>query len=120
MHVLLLSSDLMLVSSVDGVARRHGAKLTTIGSLAQLAEFAVDEGPLVAALDLRLPQLDLPETVAALRKVGVAYILAGGPHVLEQLLAAASEAGCDETVARGQFEMRLDAALGRLSRSSSP
>ncbi len=38
-------------------------------------------------------------------------ILAYGPHVQEGLLAAATEAGCDEVFTRGQFNARMDEIL---------
>jgi hypothetical protein len=38
-------------------------------------------------------------------------VVAFGPHVHEERLAAARNAGCDEVVSRGEFFARLDAIV---------
>ncbi|WP_428304284.1 hypothetical protein [Lacipirellula sp.] len=117
MHFLLLSSDLMLMSAAQGAADRHGATVGVAGSAADaVARCAADDVALVA-IDLRLPALDVADAVAQLRAAApAAKILAGGPHVQRDSLAAAVAAGCDEVVTRGQFEGRLDALVAALSR----
>ena len=39
------------------------------------------------------------------------HVVAFGPHVHEERLAAAREAGCDVVVSRGKFFAELDAIL---------
>jgi len=51
----------------------------------------------------------------ALREVGDellgTYVVAFGPHVHEERLAAAREAGCDEVLSRGEFFARVNAIV---------
>jgi DNA-binding response OmpR family regulator len=117
MRIVLLSTDLMLMSAAQGVADRHGASVQTAANAdAALAACAEPEVKLLA-IDLKMRPLDISALVAALRaeRPTPLHILAGGPHVQEASLAAARDAGCDEVVTRGQFEARLDAAVARLS-----
>ena len=64
-------------------------------------------------LDLTTASLDVHELVPRLRDRASRpiSIVAYGPHVHEESLAAAREAGCDEVLARGQFDAQLDAIL---------
>lgn len=116
MRFLLLSGDLMLMSAAQGAADRHGATVGASGSVADaVARCAAEEIALVA-IDLKSPGLDVADAVAQLRAAApTALILAGGPHVQRDSLAAAVAAGCDEVVTRGQFEGRLDALVARLA-----
>jgi hypothetical protein len=66
----------------------------------------------IVILDLST-QIDLYGIVEAAKKPATeaARIIAFGPHVHVERLAAARAAGCDEVVSRGQFFARLDAIL---------
>lgn len=116
MKFLLLSSDLMLMSAAQGAADRHGATVKVVGDPGVVvAECAADAIGLVA-IDLRTPRLDVAGVVEQIRaSAPAAVILAGGPHVQRDSLAAAAAAGCDEVVTRGQFEGRLEALVARLA-----
>jgi DNA-binding response OmpR family regulator len=116
MKFLLLSSDLMLMSAAQGAADRHGATVKVVGNPDSIAaECAADAIELVA-IDLRTPRLDVAGVVEQVRAAApAAVILAGGPHVQRDSLAAAAAAGCDEVVTRGQFEGRLEALVARLA-----
>ena len=117
MRVVLLTSDLMLMSAAYGAAARHSAELISVSSAAAALKACQDEQARLLAIDLRLPGLKIGELVLALRQERGAkpiHVLASGPHVHEQSLAAAEAAGCDEVVTRGEFDRRLDAAIARL------
>jgi DNA-binding response OmpR family regulator len=117
MRIVLLSTDLMLMSAAHGAAERHGASVHAVpDAAAALAACGAAEVKMLA-IDLRTRGLDISALVATLRaeRPTPLHILAGGPHVQEASLVAAREAGCDEVVTRGQFEARLDAAVARLS-----
>jgi DNA-binding response OmpR family regulator len=114
---LLITSDLMLASAAHGAADRHGIRLVTCRIDAAKAS---EESLGLIAVDLRLPGLNISELVSRLRRQAPAgvKIVAFGPHVHEQSLAAAAEAGCDEVFTRGQFERRFDLLLDQLSSTS--
>jgi CheY-like chemotaxis protein len=116
MRFILLSSDLMLMSAAQGAADRHGATVAAVGDAAGVAERCAAETIELVAIDLRTPGLDVSGVVKQIRNAAPqAVILAGGPHVQRDSLAAAVAAGCDEVVTRGQFEGRLDALVARLA-----
>jgi DNA-binding response OmpR family regulator len=116
MRFLLLSSDLMLMSAAQGAADRHGATVGVVGDANALADRLASEPIALVAIDLRTNGLDLGSVVEQVRAAApVAVILAGGPHVQRDSLAAAVAAGCDEVVTRGQFEGRLDALVAKLA-----
>lgn len=116
MRFILLSSDLLLMSTAQGAADRHGATVAVIGDAVGVAERCAAEPIELVAIDLRTPGLDVADVVKQIRATAPqAVILAGGPHVQRDSLAAAVAAGCDEVVTRGQFEGRLDAQVARLA-----
>lgn len=116
MRFLLLSGDLMLMSAAQGAADRHGATVAVVGDATALAERLASEPVGLVAVDLRTSGLDIAAAVKQIRAAAPdAIVLAGGPHVQRDSLAAAAAAGCDEVVTRGQFEGRLDALVARLA-----
>jgi DNA-binding response OmpR family regulator len=119
MRFILLSSDLMLMSAAQGAADRHGATVKVVGDSSAIAEACAVDAIELVAIDLRTPRLDVAGLVQQIRAAAPqAVILAGGPHVQCDSLAAAAAAGCDEVVTRGQFEGRLDALVARLTMAS--
>jgi CheY-like chemotaxis protein len=116
MHFILLSSDLMLMSAAQGAADRHGAAVSVVADANALAERLAGGTINLVAVDLRTNGLDVRALVEQVRTAAPeAVILAGGPHVQRDSLAAAVAAGCDEVVTRGQFEGRLDALVAKLT-----
>jgi CheY-like chemotaxis protein len=112
--VVLLSSDLMIASAAEGIARRHGISVRTVGNVGDMVS-AVDQAASLIVLDLRTSGLDVGEIVPQLRAhAAEAKIVAFGPHVHEESLASAAAAGCDEVFTRGQFERRLELLLSEL------
>lgn len=117
MSALLITADLACLSSVTGGARRSGIELRTAASpAAALAMLAEKPAPLIV-LDLGTRNLAVGETVPRIRQlVPDAAIVAFGPHVHENLLAAARAAGCTLVVSRGQFHARMDEYLAQYGR----
>lgn len=100
--VVFLTSDLMFSSQVLGAANRLGLKVQFVAG-SDLAGKLSSECRLVL-VDLSLPGLKLTEAIAAVRATApAAQIVAYGPHVNEQALAAAEAAGADLVLSRGQF-----------------
>jgi len=113
MKLVLLSRDLMLTSRIDGVASQKG--FTTSHAADQVSAIAgvADDECQLLFVDLQLPGLDIVALVGQVRETrssGV-RIIACGPHVHEQRLAAARQAGCDLVVSRGQFDREADTIL---------
>jgi CheY-like chemotaxis protein len=113
--VVLLSSDLMVASAADGIARRLGAQLITAANADEFVQAVGSQHAALAVLDLRTPRLEVAALLPRLREHAPACkIVAFGPHVHEQSLAAAQAAGCDEVFTRGQFERRFESLLAEL------
>jgi CheY-like chemotaxis protein len=113
MTAILLSADLTVISRVQGAAAEAGVNTRVISGAAALDEPATGEPATLLVIDLNAPQLDVRSIVERFRATSPeGRIVAFGPHVHEQRLAAAREAGCDQVVSRGQFFAQADAILG--------
>jgi DNA-binding NarL/FixJ family response regulator len=115
MRAVLLSSDLMLVSMAQGIADRHGVELLMAATSDEA--LTASAAATAVAIDLRTLGLNVASLIADLREQAAppAVIVAFGPHVHTEALAAAAAAGCDEVITRGQFEHRFDALLAALT-----
>ncbi len=105
MSVLLLSADLMISSQLTGPAQQQGIPLQTVSTTDAVVERCSEESVALVVLDLGMPGLDFAALIESLRSCAKqpGAIVAFGPHVHENKLAAAREAGCDEVFSRGQF-----------------
>jgi CheY-like chemotaxis protein len=113
--IVFVSSDLMVASAAEGIARRHGLRVRTVANAGEVVGAAADQRACLIVLDLRTPGLHAGSIVPQLREHAAgAKIVAFAPHVHEQSLAAAAAAGCDEVFTRGQFERRLEALLSEI------
>jgi CheY-like chemotaxis protein len=111
--VVFLTSDLMFSSRVLGAANALGLKLQLVAGN-DVAGKLSSECRLVL-VDLSLPGLKLSEAIAAIRETApAAQIIAYGPHVDEQALAAAQAAGADLVLSRGQFDKQYAELLRQL------
>ncbi len=109
--VLLITTDLLASSQVEGAARSVGVSLEIAGPKAAREKVATVR---LVVLDLASPLGDLPTLVAQLKSLESApAVIAFGPHVHEQKLQAAAEAGCDEVLTRGQFHRSAAAVIAR-------
>lgn len=122
MAILFLTTDLLFSSRVAGAAARLGMTLKTAATPAALIELlaAADRESLVL-LDLNSPGVDPQQLAPALRagRNPPRAIIAYGPHVHEDRLAAATAAGCDEVLTRGQFNARMEETLAKWCGSSA-
>ena len=117
MRVLLVSTDLMIASTLEGAARSAGAELATTS--AANADQAVSAAPpALVAIDLACVS-DPAEMVEQLRQQAPdAKLLAFGPHVHKAKLEAAQAAGCDFVLSRGQFHRSAGAIFAELANAS--
>jgi hypothetical protein len=95
-RVALLTQDLMFSSRLAAEARRSGIDLVVLPGQSSLG-------------------LDVAELMDAVRRGGVSRVAAYGPHVHAGRLAAATAAGCDEVLSRGQLDKSSAAVLRRLA-----
>lgn len=81
-------------------------------SVAALLDKINPTAPKLIVLDLTTTGLDLATVVPQLRQLAPgATIIAYGPHVQEERLAAAQAAGCDHVLTRGQWNAQMDHLL---------
>lgn len=114
MHVLLITTDLMISSTLEGAARQAAAELSVAGP-ANAAARAADAAPSLAIIDLAGAS-DVPALVAELRAAAPdAKLLAFGPHVHKTKLELAQQAGCDFVMSRGQLHHSAAAILAELA-----
>jgi CheY-like chemotaxis protein len=112
MDVVLLANDLMVASRLQSVGSQWGAHLQTAISGTRAIELCQSKGGCLLIIDLAMPGLELDfvrqlkETIADAPR-----IVAFGPHVHAERLAAAREAGCDLVLSRGQFFSQIDLIL---------
>jgi len=102
-NVVFIGSDLMFSSQLLGAAAKLGLKLH-LAAKPEDASAKLSGDCRLVLVDLTLPGLDLPVVVAAAReRAPSAKIVAFGPHVDEQTLAAAEKTGAHLVMSRGQF-----------------
>jgi CheY-like chemotaxis protein len=113
MTVVLLSGDLAVLSRVEGAATRLGQAVRSASGESAAMELCEAEDAKTVIVDLSMPSLDVASLVTQLKSIEGSNIrvVAFGPHVHEQRLAAAREAGCDLVVSRGQFFSQLESIL---------
>jgi len=123
LHAIVLTPDLMLRSQVSGAATRVGATVAVVSSAEQLLQRVAEtlqqdspSQPYLVVLDLSTDRIDVAELVTRLREALPAQsrLLAFGPHVHKQRLAAAAEAGCDAVLSRGEFHAHMDKIFGSI------
>jgi DNA-binding NarL/FixJ family response regulator len=102
MAVVVLTSDIACGSQVAAAAKAAGATCSTALGPKSLAEKA--PGCSLVMIDLTTPGLDIAAVAQSLRALNPPpRIVAFGPHVHEERLQAAADAGCDVVLSRGQF-----------------
>jgi DNA-binding response OmpR family regulator len=109
-QVVLISNDLMVVSRVQGAAQQRGVHVRAVANLPAAVELHRDEPVGLVIVDLATMSLDLPAFVAAFKANSELPVrsIAFGPHVHEEKLAAAREAGFDLVISRGKFFSEID------------
>jgi CheY-like chemotaxis protein len=113
MRAVLVSSDLMVVSRVQGAATAGAVSLFAVATAVAAIEIHRTESLDLVLVDLSAPSFQISELVDGLKSAGARAprIVAFGPHVHEERLAAARAAGCDLVVSRGKFFSDVDRIL---------
>lgn len=100
--IVLCSTDLMLISSVQGAAEFLGFRFVSVNSLQAACEQSATPGSMVC-LDLSAFFSDPHQFAAAASPELLACSIAFGPHVHTAKLDAARAAGIGRVMSRGQF-----------------
>lgn len=118
-QLVLLSNDLMFSSSLSGVVTRMGAMLQVVATSDELLSRANTKQLALAIIDLTTPLIDLGELLTRLKQAAhpPTAVIAYGPHVHAERLAAARAAGCDAVFTRGQMHGQLPEVIGRYLQS---
>jgi len=112
--IAFLTNDLVFASRAKGVAERLGWQLDVVGTLDALLERASRSAPSLVLIDLSTPGVDVRDVANELRAATLdspPKLVAYAPHVHETKLAAATDAGCDEVLTRGQFHGQIERVL---------
>jgi DNA-binding NarL/FixJ family response regulator len=115
MPALALISDLMVQSQLSGAAARAGTTVEVVASAEALLEKAETMQPGLVILDLSQAGLDPAQLLPRLKEriPQGATILGFAPHVHHERLRAATQAGCDLVISRGQFHAQAEEILKR-------
>ena len=113
MAICVLSMDLMFPSRIRAAAAQQGVELAVAMSPAALEDRLAEGTCPLLIVDLAASHVDMSEFVPTIKKQEHApgAILAVGPHVQEESLRAAIEAGCDLVLTNGQFHSQMDDIL---------
>ena len=119
MSALALISDLMVQSQLSGAAARAGTVVEVVGSTEAFLAKAETTQPRLVILVLSHADLDPGQLLPRLKEClpSDATILAFGPHVHHERLRAATQAGCDLVLSRGQFHAKAEEILKRYAAS---
>jgi DNA-binding NarL/FixJ family response regulator len=109
MPALALISDLVMQSQLAAAAACAGVELTIAASEDALVGAAQRLRPALVIVDLSHAGLGAAQLLNRLRPhiAPDARTVAFGPHVHKALLAAATEAGYEVVISRGQFHARM-------------
>jgi CheY-like chemotaxis protein len=113
---ILLTGDLIFATKVTGTASALGLEVAVARTAEALADLCHERRPGVILLDLGSPVLESEAAIADIRQaVGDVPVMAYGPHVQRERLAAAAKAGY-EVMPRSKFAAELPDILRRFQR----
>jgi DNA-binding NarL/FixJ family response regulator len=115
--ILAVVDDLLFLSKIQQTAKQLGV---AVGSArpADLPKLAVEDVPNAVVIDLNLPSgkaLEVLRTLKSDLKTKDITVIGFVSHVQSELIAAASDAGCDLVLARSAFVNQLPSLLQRFS-----
>ena len=106
--VVALEDNLFFTGKIDNAASDLGYQVIVAGGPSKLAELMSRHRPSLVIVDLSTEDIDWANTLGNLKSEHPeATLLAFGPHVEEELLETASNAGCDLVLSQGEFSSQL-------------
>ena len=110
-HVLHLSQDLMLGSTVSGLAASQGHQYQNVATVPEVKSICESQQGLLLLIDIALPGLDLTALAGVLPADVLANSVAYGPHVHREKLELARAVGFGSVISRGQFSSQVSQIL---------
>ena len=101
--IVLCSTDLMLISSVNGAAEASGFRFVSVNSIAAAVEQSSTADGSIICLDLSAAFCDPQAFATGASLQQLTRSIAFGPHVHTAKLEAARSAGIGRVMSRGQF-----------------
>ncbi len=110
---LVIARDLMFTSKVTGTAEAIGHRMRTAADRESARTLIERWHPAVIVVDLTAGESASPESLAEYRRLAgdSTHLIAVGPHVDADRLAAARAAGCQLALPRSKFSAELPALL---------
>lgn len=110
MSLLVVTTDLVVQTWIAGAAQRAGQKVTVAATIDAVRQSVVERPPtrILVDLDTGIDAAAICELARAMEPSPA--VLAFGPHVHKDRLAAARAAGC-QALSRGQLHAEIDAIL---------
>lgn len=109
--ILFLTKDLFFVPVLQSAGVRQGVEVVSILSLDSPKLAGVDSSAVTTCV-IDLASIDVSGLGAAVSQLRSSYpatrVVAFGPHVQTERLAAATEAGCEQVLTRGQLNSQID------------
>lgn len=114
MSIIYLTNDLMFSSRVSAAAHAAATDMHVTGDVSELPALLPGGAVRLVILDLNLPSLDLAAVLPSIREAAPdVVVIAYGPHVHEQKLAAARAAGCNQVLSKGEFNASASELIAR-------
>jgi CheY-like chemotaxis protein len=114
MSVLFISTDLVFSSRLAAAGQRLGIAVSAVPSIDAAVDCTERDSIDLVICDLSTTGMDPQAVVSHSReRQPDLAIVAYAPHVHEDRLRAATEAGCNEVFTRGQFDRQMDEILMR-------
>ena len=112
---IVVGRDLMFTAKVTGTAGDLGYRMRVAGNIATARALIEELRPRLILVDLAAGELAAPEAMSDYRRLAgpSAWLVAVGPHVDAERLAAARAAGCQLALPRSKFSADLPALLRR-------
>jgi hypothetical protein len=112
---LLVCRDLIFTTKVKDTAGALGYRLLVSGDLASARSMIEASRPCAVFIDLTAGEMAARTAIIAYQKLAGpdAWLVAFGPHVEAEALAAAKDAGCHLVLPRSKFAAELPAVLHR-------
>lgn len=110
--LVVVSPDFIQATEIEDTAKLHGLTARTCSSGREALALLEGAEARRVILDLQMPEFDPAVFMSGIQKLNPQPdVIAFGPHVRPELLAAARTAGIERVLTRGQFFMNLVAVL---------
>ena len=121
MKIIVFSKDLMFASALSHSAEATDSEIKLVSNDATLAEKSKQFEANLVILDLVLCEDQTSVLIAAIQQQQPSTrIIAYGPHVAVEQLNAASAAGADLVLTRGEFHARMNEIIAASCTAETP